>query len=364
MIGQPAARSRTDRDASEKPAPKVGAKPKESRPAKARPAPVAKPAQPASGGKPAQPASGDKPARPVFEGKPAFFLGVGFTRCGTSWLHQQLTHHPHIWVPPIKELHYWTRQRRYGVWDKYYKLHFQQMRSMSRFDVRKESERNQQRFDKYLQDHGRWALRYFLGWRCDRWYRSLFPKTGYAACGEITPNYVQMTDRQMAAVHRFDPAAKIIILLRNPIDRAWSMVAKHRLRKAGDAADQVEDETLYTVSLELARTMEYWPLIAKWQRVFGKPQVHIGWYDQIDTDKPAFLAGLAEFLGVDPAPFGANRRVLEKRQNAVDYGKRRMPEELRREMSRLALPMTEQLAEAEGGYAVAWAEEMRAVAAD
>ena len=226
MIGQPAARIRTDRDASKKPGPEVGAKPKENRPAKARPAPVAKRA------------SESKPAQPVFEGKPAFFLGVGFTRCGTSWLHQQLTHHPHIWVPPIKELHYWTRQRRYGVWDKYYKLHFQQMRSMSRFDVRKESERNQQRFDKYLEDHGRWALRYFLGWRCDRWYRSLFPKTGYAACGEITPNYVQMTDRQMAAVHRFDPSAKIIILLRNPIDRAWSMVAKHRLRKAGDAADR------------------------------------------------------------------------------------------------------------------------------
>lgn len=269
-----------------------------------------------------------------------------------------------VWVPPVKELHYWSRQRYWGKFHRYYFSHFRQMRSMSRFDIRKTTPKNQKRFDDYIEANGQWALRYFLGWRSDRWYRSLFPSAGYAACGEITPSYVAMSEKRIAALHRFDPATKIIVLLRHPIDRAWSMVAKARLRKAGAMQEQVPDELLRDVCLELGRTMQYWPAIANWQRVFGRSQVYVGWYDHLSADKSAFLAGVARFLSIDEAPFRANPRVLEKRQNAVDYGSRQMSPALRREMAQFMLPMTEELADAVGGPAILWVQEMRELVAD
>ena len=34
------------------------------------------------------------------------FLCIGSQKAGTSWLFEQIRQHPDIWMPPIKELHY------------------------------------------------------------------------------------------------------------------------------------------------------------------------------------------------------------------------------------------------------------------
>src|SRR5688572_27496585 len=34
------------------------------------------------------------------------FLSIGMQKTGTGWLYEQLGHHPDIWLPPVKELHY------------------------------------------------------------------------------------------------------------------------------------------------------------------------------------------------------------------------------------------------------------------
>ena len=34
------------------------------------------------------------------------FIGIGMERAGTSWLFTQISSHPDIWVPPLKELHF------------------------------------------------------------------------------------------------------------------------------------------------------------------------------------------------------------------------------------------------------------------
>ena len=39
------------------------------------------------------------------------FLGIGTARAGTTWLHANLRRHPEIWLPPLKELHYFDLQR-------------------------------------------------------------------------------------------------------------------------------------------------------------------------------------------------------------------------------------------------------------
>src|SRR5687768_3682466 len=36
------------------------------------------------------------------------FIGIGMQKTGTGWLYDQLQHHPAVWMPPVKELHYLT----------------------------------------------------------------------------------------------------------------------------------------------------------------------------------------------------------------------------------------------------------------
>ena len=37
------------------------------------------------------------------------FLVIGAQRAGTTWLHRVLRQHPSLWLPPVKELHYFDR---------------------------------------------------------------------------------------------------------------------------------------------------------------------------------------------------------------------------------------------------------------
>ena len=38
------------------------------------------------------------------------FLGIGAQKAATTWLYRCLKVHPGIWLPPLKELHYFTHQ--------------------------------------------------------------------------------------------------------------------------------------------------------------------------------------------------------------------------------------------------------------
>lgn len=56
------------------------------------------------------------------------------------------------------------------------------------------------------------------------WYRSLFSgqKFDRKVCGEITPTYSILPIETIRECHANFPDLKLIYLLRNPIDRAWS----------------------------------------------------------------------------------------------------------------------------------------------
>ena len=41
------------------------------------------------------------------------FVGVGAARSGTTWLARCLAEHPQVWVPPVKELHYFDNDTVY-----------------------------------------------------------------------------------------------------------------------------------------------------------------------------------------------------------------------------------------------------------
>ena len=98
------------------------------------------------------------------------FIVIGAIKAATTWLQAQLKQHPDVFVPDI-EPHFFTR------------------------------------------DHDR-------GWG---WYRSLFPdaKRDGELWGEKTADYLAKPEAARRIAQEY-PDAKLIVQLRNPIDRAYS----------------------------------------------------------------------------------------------------------------------------------------------
>jgi hypothetical protein len=38
------------------------------------------------------------------------FLGIGAQKAGTTWLHHNLQAHPDVWMPRVKEVHYFDEK--------------------------------------------------------------------------------------------------------------------------------------------------------------------------------------------------------------------------------------------------------------
>jgi hypothetical protein len=94
------------------------------------------------------------------------FLVIGAQKAGTTWLYAQLQNHPQVWLPPIKEIHYFDRSRRPLVLDALGSRHQRAMLwrwvKPGLVDV--------SRHPSHLSWHGR----FYLMARSDAWYAKCF----------------------------------------------------------------------------------------------------------------------------------------------------------------------------------------------
>lgn len=273
------------------------------------------------------------------------FLGIGAPRAGTSWLHAQLRVHPQLWLSPIKELHYWDLQRRGSR--KHYPLHDRNWWTLrvyfAAINVRTLVVRTSRR-----QIPLSWAMRYALGFNGDRWYRSLFPRDRIG--GEITPGYMLLAPAVIEQIRQANPEIKAILLLRNPVSRAWSNIChslQARVRTA--SIDKLR------AMLEAPNSIErgnYVRTIENWRTVLGDDRVFIGFYDDLVADPSGLLRRVFEFLGVD----ASDERMpgnLRREVNAAKE-KRALPEELRAHTYRLYFDQLVLLESMLGGHVSHW----------
>ena len=122
-------------------------------------------------------------------------------------------------MPPKKELHYFDRSNKYSsnsdlnassLKKRIFSLRWYKI---FRRDILKSlNERNYKDTVFYL----KWHLSNYN----DRWYLNLF-KENYVS-GEITPSYSLIEEDELLSIKNIAPDVKIIFILRNPINRAWS----------------------------------------------------------------------------------------------------------------------------------------------
>lgn len=161
-----------------------------------------------------------------------------------------------------------------------------------------------------------------------RWYRSHFPSETYrrglrrslgyrAISGEASPYY--MWDPRVAAkVRATAPDVKTIVLLRDPVKRAWShyqerrengveplsfaqAVAAEDARLAGELDLMRADPGYYSEAHDFYSYRSrgvYAPQIRNWLAHFPREQVHLMYAEDLYRDTEAALGSVCDFLGV------------------------------------------------------------------
>ena len=210
------------------------------------------------------------------------FLVLGAQKAGTTALYEYLTRHPQISGPSWKEVSF---------------------------------------FDRH------WA-------RGESWYRGNFPnvaRTRGKHVGEASPSYVfhPLAPRRVQEVV---PEARLIVLVRNPVDRALSQynheVALGREPLPFEEALDAEEERLRGEQERMAAdpryfSREWWShtykargryaeQLERWLAVFPREQLLVLPSDDLGSEPARAHAQVLEFLGASPQRLDSYPRVYER----------------------------------------------------
>ena len=138
-------------------------------------------------------------------------------------------------------------------------------------------------------------------------FEALFTKQGpHVLKGEATPLYLYCHEQAIPALKADNPDARIILVLRNPVDRAYSNY-KHNVKDGYEMrpfADCLADwETHEALPLHpffhYVRAGLYDAQVAAWQAAFE--HVLVISYDDVDSRPHEVLNQIAGFLGITPS---------------------------------------------------------------
>lgn len=177
------------------------------------------------------------------------FLGIGAQKAGTTWLYERLSAHPAILFPAGKEVHFWNANR-----------------------------------DKGLD----WYIGQFAG------------ELAGTIKGEITPAYQILDASQIREIHAINPALRLLFIVRNPVERAWS-AALMRVKNRDLVYEETPDAWFveqFHADTSLSRG-DYETSLRTWLDIFPIEQLLVMRYEHITTDPVGLLADCASHLGVD-----------------------------------------------------------------
>jgi hypothetical protein len=196
------------------------------------------------------------------------FICVGAGKAGTTWLWDVLRRHPDVFLPEEKELHWFNDISYDGP------------------DVRNPN---------HAKPLG-WYLGFFREARADQ------------VCGEISPSYLWSRSAP-ELIHRFDPEMRILVLLRDPVERLFSSYLFGR--QVGQIGALSFEEALERFPHLLERAPASGS-VARYLDLFGRDQVHVVLYDDLLADPAGVLRGVQRFIGVRelvPDDVGSRRNV-------------------------------------------------------
>lgn len=245
------------------------------------------------------------------------FLGLGAPQSGSTWLYVNLLHHPDVFLSDKKETHYFTRE------------------------------------------YHRWSLAY---------YASLFSAGAAKVRGEITPGYNLLRLDRIRYIRKILPDARLILIIRNPVDRAWSSFRREggrAARKMGIGFEEIDDAKAYKYfqrhrAAEWGKMWGYEPglshehyteQIDRWTRIYSEEQLFVGFFDELQNDPKALMKKVCRHIGVrtdidwDAMPL--SKVVNKNPEHAI-------PDHIRNYLQELYSPEIERLHDRFGESVAAW----------
>ncbi|CAN5504495.1 hypothetical protein BH10ACT11_BH10ACT11_19240 [soil metagenome] len=207
---------------------------------------------------------------------PPDFVGIGAQRCGTSWWFDTLRRHPAIQSAPGKELHY--------------------------FDWYLDAEVN----DDYISR-----------------YHALFPRGEGTITGEWTPRYMSDT-WAMRMLREAAPDAKLLVMLRDPVERYRSAAARERWLAGGQM------KTRLAVLADAAWRGFYYEQLKHVYSLYPRDQVLVLQFEQAVADPVSHMERTCEFLGITPLPEPPRRLTTHKKPK---HPKKEMPDWFRADLA-------------------------------
>lgn len=199
------------------------------------------------------------------------FIGIGVPKSGTSWLFHCLGQHPSICLSVPKEVRYFNRLD----FSKYARK-FHEDRKLNK------------NHDKPLS-----------------WYENCFRHCPRGSIkGEFTPHYLFDENAPLMMRGTF-PHVKLIVCLRNPVDRAYSA---YWSRKNYTKSEKLTFEEAIKEDLTYIETGLYHKHLTRYLKYFGREQLLILLFDDIVSSPEGELIKVLRFLDLGLA-------------NGIDIGK-------------------------------------------
>jgi hypothetical protein len=119
--------------------------------------------------------------------------------------------------------------------------------------------------------------------------------------GELTPAYSCLGLEGIAHIRKLMPSVKLIFLLRDPVQRAWSHARMDLMHRTGRKVTEVpEDEFLAHFASSHSRVRgDYIGAIDRWLSCFPTSQMFLGYYDEVVERPRELLARILDFLEVE-----------------------------------------------------------------
>ena len=183
------------------------------------------------------------------------FLGIGAQKSGTTWLYKMLAAHPGIGMLPGKEAHFWDHRWPAGV-------------SMAD-------------------------------------YVAQFAALEAPVKGEITPAYGILPGSTIAVLRAHFPALRLVYLMRNPVERAWSQarmelaMLRHKGREVAPGAVP-QWLIAHLASRKSVERGDYAACLDRWLALYPREQMKTFVYEEFFAAPRSGLQACCRHLGADP----------------------------------------------------------------
>lgn len=213
------------------------------------------------------------------------WLCIGAQKAGTTWLNYNLRYHPNLWLPPIKEVAYFSE------------LYLPETAEDDRQHRARQIERIRTRAAAGRAESP--GLTHLATTPIDDgWYARIFGhRQPDQLGGEISPQYATLPRAGIRHALALNPRLKVIALLRDPVERALSAAKVRAGRDASSAAVLAKLKGAHWARAYQYSDYAHW--LGRWRGMLPAGALHLDTTDRIAGNPEAVLRDVCGFLGVE-----------------------------------------------------------------